>query len=188
MACIGKGPAFADQRNRKAETEENSMPRPICPHCSRDYTCRASRSGLKERLLSIIYVYPFRCQLCGYRFPIMQWGARYFRIEEDRREYERLPITFPISFTGEGADGTGLALDISINGCSLQANSAVDEGDILGVTLHTSRDLPPIQIQAAVVRTVQGDRVGLEFLRFEFKERERLQLFVRSLLNHTRLH
>lgn len=164
------------------------MPRPICPHCSRDYTSRASRCGFKERLLSIIYVYPFRCQLCGHRFRFMQWGARYFRIEEDRREFERQTIKLPMSFSGDGIEGTGSVLDISVNGCSFQTGTGVDEGDILGLGLHTSKELPPINIEAAVVRTVQGDRVGVEFLRFPFKDRERLQLFIRSLLNHKPSH
>jgi hypothetical protein len=32
-----------------------------------------------ERLLSLGYVYPFRCQACGYRFLALRWGRRYRR-------------------------------------------------------------------------------------------------------------
>ena len=55
------------------------MPRPLCPRCSREYVKRVSRVGLGERLISLFYVYPFRCQLCGHRFQLLQWGVEYKR-------------------------------------------------------------------------------------------------------------
>ena len=45
-----------------------------CPNCARDFVRRVSRTGVVERLLSVFYVYPFKCQLCGYRFRFFQWG------------------------------------------------------------------------------------------------------------------
>ena len=39
--------------------------------------------GALETLLGIIYVYPFKCQLCGFRFRMPQWGVRYVRVPED---------------------------------------------------------------------------------------------------------
>ena len=38
--------------------------------------------------MSLFYVYPFKCQLCGERFRSFQRGVRYIRVEEDRREYD----------------------------------------------------------------------------------------------------
>ncbi|HEX7228305.1 MAG TPA: PilZ domain-containing protein, partial [Candidatus Binatia bacterium] len=117
------------------------MLQPLCPNCSRDYTKRVSRIGFKERLLSIIYVYPFRCQLCGYRFRFMQWGVRYKRVEEDRREYNRMPASFPVSFACDGVEGTGHVVDISLNGCSLEADTIIAEGSIVRMALQMSEEL-----------------------------------------------
>jgi hypothetical protein len=32
---------------------------------------------MTERLLSLVYVYPFRCVRCLFRFRAMRWGIRY---------------------------------------------------------------------------------------------------------------
>ena len=138
------------------------MLQPLCPNCSRDYTRRVSRIGFKERLLSIIYVYPFRCQLCGYRFSFMQWGVCYTRVEEDRREYNRMPANFPVSFAYDGVEGTGHAVDISLNGCSLQADTTIAEGSIVRMALQMSEELAPIGVEAALVREIDRNRIGIE--------------------------
>jgi DNA-directed RNA polymerase subunit RPC12/RpoP len=159
------------------------MFQPNCPNCSHDYTKRVSRLGFKERLLSIIFVYPFRCQLCGYRFVFKQWGVVYKPIEEDPREYSRMPMNFPASFVCDNVEGTGTVLDISINGCSLQGNTAMAQGSIICIALQFSEELAPVEVEAAVVHAVGTNRVGLEFLRFAPRDRERLQVFIRRFLN-----
>jgi c-di-GMP-binding flagellar brake protein YcgR len=112
----------------------------------------------------------------------MQWGIRYQRVEEDRREYERLPMNFPVSFEGDDVHGAGSVVDISISGCSLHAEIQLEEGKILKMVLQISPDLMPVEVEAAIVRTAHGNRVGIEFLRFEPTERERLQVFLRGLV------
>jgi hypothetical protein len=159
------------------------MLQPVCPNCSRDYTRRVSRVGFKERLLSIIYVYPFRCQLCSYRFGFMQWGVRYKRVEEERREYSRMPMNFPASFSCDTLEGTGTVVEISMNGCSLQANTIIAEGSIVRMALKFSEELPPVNLEAAIVRAVRANRIGVEFLRFQDHDRELLQVFIRRFLN-----
>jgi hypothetical protein len=163
--------------------ENDFMLQPVCPNCSRDYTQRVSRVGFKERLLSIIYVYPFRCQLCSYRFGFMQWGVRYKRVEEDRREYSRMPMNFPASFSCDSLEGSGTVVEISMNGCSLQANTIVAAGSIVRMALKFSEELPPVNLEAAIVRAVRANRIGVEFLRFHYQDRERLQVFLRRFLN-----
>jgi hypothetical protein len=159
------------------------MLQPLCPNCSRDYTKRVSRVGFKERLLSIIYVYPFRCQLCSYRFGCMQWGVRYKRVEEDRREYRRMPMNFPASFSCDSSEGAGTVVEISMNGCSLRTNTNIAEGSIVQMTLQLSEERAPVNVEAAVVRAVRTDRIGVEFLRLQHHDRERLQVFIRRFLN-----
>lgn len=153
----------------------------ICPNCSKPYVARVARVGLSEEVLSLFYVYPFKCQLCGCRFRILQWGARYHIVEEDRREYERSPTTFPLSFTDDAIAGTGMAYDVSMSGCGFHPTITPGEGAVLRMALRISRDFPPVQVEA-VVRNVREDRVGVEFLRFEPVQKARLQSYVRELL------
>ena len=79
--------SFADtdtEPREKSQQRKDSMPQPICPRCSSDCVKRVSRVGT-ERLLSFFYIYPFRCQPCGHRFKLLQWGVTYTRIDLDRR-------------------------------------------------------------------------------------------------------
>jgi PilZ domain-containing protein len=158
------------------------MPDPRCPSCSKEYVARVARVGLTENLLSLFYIYPFKCQLCGRRFSALQWGVRYLRMEEDRREYERLPTAFSLTFSAEDFGGGGVACDISMSGCTFRVETRQPkEGNVLSMQLRISKDLEPIAVEA-VVRNVRQDLVGVEFLRFQEADKERLQLFVRDLL------
>jgi PilZ domain len=158
------------------------MPRPLCPRCSREYVKRVSRVGLGERLISLVYVYPFKCQLCGHRFQFLQWGVTYRRIEEDRREYERLPVNFPVTFSAGMVHGEGMVVDISMGGCAFHTETQLKEGSILKMGLPLSNEVSPVNVEAAIVRSSQPGRVGVEFLRIQNGERERLQRFIRGLI------
>jgi predicted nucleic acid-binding Zn ribbon protein len=68
------------------------VPKRVCPKCSSEYVKRASRVGL-ERLMSLFYVYPFRCQWCGHRFRLFQWGVTYRRIDLDSRAAHQRQLT-----------------------------------------------------------------------------------------------
>jgi PilZ domain len=153
-----------------------------CPKCARDFVRRISRSGLLEKFLSNFYVYPFKCQLCGYRFRFFQWRVRYIRVEEDRREYDRMAITFPLSFSGEGISGQGTLVNVSMGGCSFVTHADFAVGTIFEMKLQISTDVDPVTVSAAVVRSLYRGTVGVEFLQWQQSERQRLQLFVRSLL------
>ncbi|MGB7951654.1 MAG: PilZ domain-containing protein [Candidatus Binatia bacterium] len=158
------------------------MQRPLCPKCSREYVVRVSRIGLGERLISLLYVYPFRCQLCSYRFKLAQWGVTYTRIEEDRREYQRLPGNFPIAFDSDAINGQGVVLEISMGGCTFHTEAQVTEGNILRMRLDLPNGIPPVNVEAAIVRNVQPGRVGVEFLRIEHGQRGCLKRFIRGLI------
>jgi PilZ domain len=153
-----------------------------CPNCARDFVRRVPRAGLIEVFLSPFYFYPFKCQLCGERFREFQWGVRYTRVEEDRREYDRMEIDFPIHFAGENIAGDGVLLNTSMGGCRFKNNANLGLGMILRIDLEVSADLPPVVVDAAVVRNLSTGSAGVEFLRWRESERERFQLFVRGML------
>jgi c-di-GMP-binding flagellar brake protein YcgR len=103
-------------------------------------------------------------------------------MEADRREYERLPTSFPLTFSAEDLGGGGMAWDVSMSGCTFCAEShQPKEGSILSMRLQIAKDVEPIAVEA-VVRNVRQDYVGVEFLRFQQAGKERLQHFVRFLL------
>jgi hypothetical protein len=55
-----------------------------CPRCSKSNVTRAAREGLKEKVLSSVYVYPFECRSCRHRFRMLEWGTRYRRIRREK--------------------------------------------------------------------------------------------------------
>ena len=158
------------------------MTNPICPECCSEYVRRVRRKGMGERLLSIFYVYPFSCQLCGERFSFFQRGVRYVRIDEEQRLYQRSPVNFPIAFANDEVTGTGRVGDISMAGCTVQTDAQMAQGAIFHLSLGIQDAVTTIKIDAAMVRNVQFDRAGLMFLKFQKSERERLQNLVRGLL------
>jgi transposase-like protein len=76
------------EQHRLGSKENIQMAQPVCPQCSSDYVERVSRIGL-ERLITRFYIYPFRCQPCGHRFRLFQWGVTYTRIELDSRATQK---------------------------------------------------------------------------------------------------
>jgi len=53
----------------------------VCPRCSSEHIKRVSRIG-PERLISLFYIYPFRCEPCGHRFRLFQRGVTYTRMSQ----------------------------------------------------------------------------------------------------------
>jgi DNA repair exonuclease SbcCD ATPase subunit len=66
------------EQHRLGSKGDIQRPQPVCPKCSSDSVKRVSRIG-SERLISLFYIYPFRCQPCGHRFRLFKWGVRYTR-------------------------------------------------------------------------------------------------------------
>jgi hypothetical protein len=153
-----------------------------CPNCAREFVRRVSRAGFAEPVLSLFYIYPFQCQLCGFRFRFFQWGIRSIRVEEDRRVYDRLKISCPVAFTGENCAGEGRLIEVSMGGCNFSTAMPLTAGAVLRMVLEVSKDVEPIVIDATVVRCVRPENIGVEFIHCQAGERERLQQFVRGLL------
>jgi hypothetical protein len=153
-----------------------------CPRCQRDIVQRVHRRWIIERVLSLYYIYPFRCQLCGHRFRAQQWGMRYLRQVIDQRQYMRMATSFPATFTSGGRHGEGVVVDIALGGCGLRTTASIAEGALLQVQLQPVEHAPGIPVEAAVVRTVEGSFVGLEFVRLESDAHVRLSQLMSDLL------
>ena len=165
--------------------DARSIARLKCPNCSREFVRQVAPASLKERLLESCYVYPFKCQVCGFRF--LEWGVRFIGVEEDGREYDRLSKSFPMGFRGDQIQGEGLVLNISMGGCSFYTTSELSKGAIIRLEVRISSDAAPVVVDAAAVRHIYHQTAGVEFIRWQQNERERLQLFVCGLLAGRRL-
>lgn len=162
--------------------ESQTMPQLKCPNCSREFVRRVARDGLRERVAGWLYIYPFKCQICGFRFRFLQWGVRYVRVDEDHRDYDRMAMDFPVVFRGDEFEGDGNVLNIAMGGCSFTTASKLPRGAIMRLELKVSNDAAPVIVDAAIVRHWHNQIAGVEFIQWRQNERERLQLFVRGLL------
>lgn len=157
-----------------------------CPECDGTLARRSHRSGVTEKLLSALYVYPFRCQLCGHRFFALQWGIRYHRIPvmpggADYREYHRLPVQIPIMLSGRHGEFSGRTSDLSLGGCTMVTSGPLRDIAPLNVRLQLPCEPHPVMVDEAAVRAVQGQRIGMEFLRAAPDETQRLGRFIESM-------
>jgi hypothetical protein len=193
-AVEGVEPLSTAQKNRQqarqAQRDNTRMRERLalhCPRCSKSFVQRSHRRGVKERLLSLIYIYPFRCQVCGHRFKAFRFRVRYAKQLLDRRQYERLPTHVLTTFSesvrpGQYRVGQGVVTDISLGGCYLQTVARCLEGAVLSMELQTVDHAPAIVVEAAIVRSVRPTGMGLEFLRLHESDQERLREFMRQLL------
>jgi len=153
-----------------------------CPKCAGEYIARVSRRGALEQLLSRLYVYPFRCQMCGHRFKLLRWREVYRKTYYDEREFKRQPVSLTTAIWAESGQHCDATLqNLSIRGCRLAGGSAFGQGSILRLELHIPDDTLPIVVQAAVVRNAIALHSEIEFLQLQPPERERLRAFLRSL-------
>jgi len=161
-----------------------------CPKCDGTLARRSHRDGLVEKMISLMYVYPFRCQLCGHRFFALQWGIRYHRVPvmpggSDDREYHRLPIQIPIMLSGRHGESHGRTSDLSLGGCTLVTSGPCRDIAPLNVRLQLPCELHPVMVEEAAVRTVQGRRIGMEFLQTAPDEKTRIGRFITSTMKES---
>jgi len=127
---------------------------PRCPSCQSTYVRRTHRIGAFEYVLSMFYVYPFRCQLCSARFKYFQWGVRYAK-QEDLRQYERISVRFPVLFSNAQIAGKGVVTDVSVADCAIETSLSLKQGDVLKLELYAKSGRPPIVVAQAAIRSVR---------------------------------
>ena len=137
---------------------------PVCPRCQKSLTQRSPRNRIIERIASLLYVYPFRCQLCAHRFLAQQWGVRYEKQRLDLREYVRIPIRLSVKFMGQ-FEGHGTTVDLSLQGCCVLTEQCPPAGAVLWLALQGTDRLPTIEVQSALVVGVRKTpSIGIQFL------------------------
>jgi len=157
------------------------MKTPVCKRCSMDYVCRSPQSGTLDRMLSKVHMAPFRCQLCSRRFWVMQWKAARKSSRDNKREYQRLTVDFPLTFRGEHSKGKGTVTTLSIQGCTIDTDSRLPHDAVLSLTLHIPALKFRIQLEGVVKRAL-GRRFGVEFLKMDAVDKKRLQNHIETLI------
>ncbi|HYM37184.1 MAG TPA: PilZ domain-containing protein [Nitrospiraceae bacterium] len=154
---------------------------PRCPACQSTYVRRAHRVGVFEQLLSLFYVYPFRCQLCSVRFTSLQWGVRYAR-QEDLRQYERIGVQFPVQFSNARTNGKGVVTDVSVADCAIETSLPLKQGESLKLELYAKSGRPPIIVEKAVIRSVRKGAIGVQFTEVSDADKARLNRLVSDMV------
>jgi hypothetical protein len=158
------------------------MSAPPCPKCGSTRVGRTHRKGIIERLMSLGYVYPFRCQVCHRRFRRFRWGERYVRVHLDRRDLERIPAQIPVVFHWkDGGQGQGTIRDISAVGCAVDTDAVVPVGALLTLQMAPSGE-PPIDVDVGEVRSRHARRIGVRFVRVAPTHAERLRQLLQGLI------
>ena len=147
---------------------------PHCPNCRKNRVHQSRRQGLSEALWSLLCIYPFRCQLCTHRFFAFQWWWSRFVNYHGRREYVRIPVRFQLTFSGREVSGEGTVVNLSRKGCSMETDTPIPHGEILRLRIYERDGRPLFEIEVAVVRFIAEQSVGIEFVRIQEREMQRL--------------
>lgn len=92
------------------------------------------------------------------------------------RRGRRLAMSRRLFFFGEGEfEGEASVLDISTNGCRASSLTEVKVGLSLKLSVFLQDQQWPLRIDEAVVRWVEGQTFGLEFVGIRPAQRERLR-------------
>ena len=99
----------------------------------------------------------------------------------DLRVAHRYPIQCPITFSGDYRAGAGTVRDVSRGGWKVDSDQPMQRGDYVALRVVLPDQAVPMRVDFAVVRWASGREFGLEFIRMQPEEQERLRRFVSTL-------
>src|ERR1051326_7053043 len=106
-----------------------------CSRCGQQAARRSRRVGVTDHVLSVLHLYPFRCQLCTTRFRAFQ-ARHYTQHGSDQREYDRLLVKVPVVLTSRAGDADGTTIDLSVTGCAVRSEGSFEAGDTVRLRLQ----------------------------------------------------
>ncbi|PYN21192.1 MAG: hypothetical protein DMD76_22385 [Candidatus Rokuibacteriota bacterium] len=152
-----------------------------CPRCGGQSVRRSSRVGAFERLISSLYVYPFRCQRCSHRFRALNWGHRYPHPKGERRDYERVAVRLPARLTAGTESADAETTDLSVSGCAVRTDARFPPGTEVRFTVKLGASGGTVEIAEAVVRAINEGRVSLQFVHVGVDEQRRLAEYIQGV-------
>jgi hypothetical protein len=108
----------------------------------------------------------------------------------NRRQAPRPSVEFGLMYSaqdssGELLMGDGMVTDISATGLGIRGNACVTPGIELTIFLYLPDGQDPLFVMEAKVAWASGHRFGVEILKMNLRERNRLRYFLRSSLAHS---
>jgi hypothetical protein len=91
------------------------------------------------------------------------------------RARPRVPVDYPASFTADDASGHGTVTNLTLVGGEIKCDIQLLPGARLSLHVQPPSARPSIVIALAIVRWAEGDRCGLEFVRFEGDAKDQLK-------------
>lgn len=153
-----------------------------CPSCGTPFVRVTHRSGILEQWLTRLNLFPFRCQLCTNQFRAFYPTAKNATQSFDRRQYRRLPTSFPAVCAVDEPRTSAVVTDISMGGCTLKAEAPFARGTFLYLNLEPPDEDVPIRVETAVVCSVRSSSMGIRFLEYHPPDKPRLSHYILSLL------
>lgn len=153
-----------------------------CPNCGSSFVRATYYEGGIERLLSLVNLFPFRCQLCTTRFRLFHSDAHHNTQMSDRRQYTRLAASIEAQvLDNKQPPVTNRITDISMDGCTLQT-TGLQKGTFIELVLKPTVEDETIRIQKAMVCSVRPTSIGIRFLDVQLEHHRRLAQVVLGLL------
>ena len=107
----------------------------------------------------------------------------------NRRHDPRPSVEFGLMYSaqecnGEVVIGDGMVTDLSPKGLGIRGNVSVSLGNELTIFLYLPDGQDPLFVMEAKVAWVSGHRFGVEILKMNLRERNRLRYFLQSNVAH----
>jgi PilZ domain len=107
----------------------------------------------------------------------------------DRRIDRRFPVDFQLMYSAQDEReelimGDGSVVDLSNKGLRIRGNMAVKAGLEMTLFLYLPDGQDPLFVLSARVAWSKGHEFGVEILKLNVRERNRLRYFLRSNLAH----
>lgn len=108
----------------------------------------------------------------------------------NRRQDPRPSVEFGLMYSaqepsGEVLMGDGMVTDLSPTGLGIRGNASVTQGKELTIFLYLPDGQDPLFVMETRVAWASGRRFGVEILKMNLRERNRLRYFLRSNLAHS---
>jgi hypothetical protein len=95
------------------------------------------------------------------------------------RYSERVITDFPVIFSGDSFVGEGTVRNVSVPGCAIVSNRAVEPGTYLEMKVLMPDSGPSLCVELAKIRWRRGRRFGVEFIRMPGVDQVRLGRLIR---------
>jgi len=108
----------------------------------------------------------------------------------NRRQDLRPPVEFGLMYSaqnrsGEILMGDGMVTDLSPTGLGIRGNASVTPGMELMIFLYLPDGQDPLFVMETRVAWTSGRRFGVEIVKMNLRERNRLRYFLHSNLAHS---